>query len=165
MQRSVGIKRETPEYATATEQPAARAPTAEKPQWVYMTSRTEKYPTVGYYGDMFTMYDAFTTVDDANHKIRTLAKTDPGRPTPHQEWKEEWGSHGELTLDSRGENAGDSDWMILKVTRMPLRTVGYIEPPKKQTKRSRQSSEEIEESFQARWAEGNSIYSRPTPDW
>lgn len=76
------------------------------------------------------------TVEDANRKIRALAEVDPCRTG---EWDQRFGAHGELEMDTKGEVP---DWVVLKVTRLPLRVAEVVEPPPQKQKKEKKKEKE-----------------------
>lgn len=81
------------------------------------------------------MYEVYMSVNDAKRGITALADVDDGMIC--DEWNEQFGAYGELTLDSRGGNIGIlSEAIIYEVIRKPIRAAGYIDPPKPKKKKT-----------------------------
>lgn len=84
-------------------------------QWSFFTTRKNTSPYVDD-EEKFAMYEVYMSVNDAKRGITALADVDDGMIC--DEWNEQFGAYGELTLDSRGGNIGIlSEAIIYEVTR------------------------------------------------
>lgn len=103
-------------------------------QWSFVTTRKNTSPYVDD-EEKFAMYEVYMSVNDAKRGITALADVDDGMIC--DEWNEQFGAYGELTLDSRGGNIGIlSEAIIYEVIRKPIRAAGYIDPPKPKKKKT-----------------------------
>lgn len=116
----------TPKRRTAkTEQ--SPTPAMVQPQWGFLTAR--KDPSA--YADdedKFVALELYMEVDDANRRIRALAKVD--HAGIEELWEKETGLNGELKLSCVDE---EGSGVIFEVMRLPLRAAGYVGPVEKRS--------------------------------